>query len=96
MAGAVVQIELEGSHSELRLHAAATARGVADQKLPIVQLRVDPPKIMDNGRPNKGWPKWSDELAAYARAFAKARGVELGLITIDPQNSIAGFRDEQS
>jgi len=97
VAGAVVQIELEGSHSELRLHAAAAARGVASQKLPIVQLRVEPPKIMDNGRPNKAvWQKWSNDLAAYARAFAKARGVELALITIDPQNSIAGFRDEQS
>ena len=95
--GAVVQIELEGSHCEMRLQAAAEVRGVANQKLPIVQLRVEPPKIMNSGVPNKAvWRKWSNDLATYAQAFAKARGVELGLITIDPQNSIAGFRDEQS
>ena len=93
--GAVVQIELEGSYTELRIHAAAQARGCKEQ-LPIVHLRTSPPSIMNNGRPNPQWPAWAKELAQYARAVADYYSVPLALITIDPQNRIAGFHDEDS
>jgi hypothetical protein len=95
MQGVVVQIELEGSHSELRLHAAAAARN-AEGELPIVHLRVEPPSIMISGRANPAWPKWSASLAKYAQEVAAYYGLPLVLITIDPQNRIAGFKDEQS
>jgi len=93
---AVILIELEASNTEARLHAAAAFREVGDTKWPIVQLRAEPPTIMRGGRPNPAWPKWSRELADYARRFAAGRGVPLGAIILDPQNSIAGFQDEQS
>jgi hypothetical protein len=93
--GAVIQIELEGSHTELRIHAAALARGCNGQ-LPIVHLRSSPPNIMNNGRPNPRWFGWSRELAQYARQVADYFGVPLALISIDPQNRIAGFADEDS
>jgi hypothetical protein len=93
--GAVVQIELEGSYTELRIHAAAQARGCKEQ-LPIVHLRSSPPNIMNNGRPNPQWTLWAKELATYARKVASYYGVPPALITIDPQNRIAGFRDEDS
>jgi AAA domain/Bifunctional DNA primase/polymerase, N-terminal len=96
MRGAVVQIELEGSHNELRVYAAAAARGVSGEELPIAHLHVSPPTIMINGRPNPAWPKWSKELAKYAREIAEYYGLPLALIIIDPQNRIAGFKDEQS
>jgi hypothetical protein len=93
---AVILIELEASNTEIRLHAAAAARKVEDTKLPIVQLRAEPPTIMNDRKRNPAWPKWSAALAQYARAFAASRGVPLGAIILDPQNSIAGFQDEQS
>jgi hypothetical protein len=94
--GAVVQIELEGSNSELRVYAAAERREVATDNLPIVHLRVEPPKIMNNGLPNPAWMPWAKKLAQYARDVAADAGMPLALITIDPQNRIAGFKDEQS
>ena len=94
--GAVVQIELEGSQGELRVQAAAAAREVGEQNLPIVHLSVEPPTIMINGRPNPAWRGWSNDLAKYAQDFAAYHEVPLALITIDPQNRIAGFKDEQS
>jgi AAA domain len=94
--GAVVQIELEGSQGELRVQAAAAAREVGGLNLPIVHLSVEPPTIMINGRPNPAWRGWSNDLAKYAQDFAAYHEVPLALITIDPQNRIAGFKDEQS
>jgi hypothetical protein len=96
--GAVVQIELEGTRSPARLHAAAQVRGIKENhRLPIVHLAcAEPPSIMEGKKPNPKWKKFSQELVAYAKAFAGSRGVPLALITIDPQNSIAGFIDEQS
>jgi hypothetical protein len=94
--GAVVQIELEGSNSELRVYAAAERREVAAENLPIVHLKVEPPKIMNNGQPNSAWAPWARKLAQYAREVAADAGMPLALITIDPQNRIAGFKDEQS
>ena len=96
MRGAVVQIELEGSHSELRLHAAANARGVGQGELPIVHLRAAPQTIMNNGKPNPEWPKWSKDLVRYAKEIAEFYELPLALITLDPQNRLAGFKDEQS
>jgi hypothetical protein len=94
--GAVVQVELEGSHMELRVTAAAQARGCDKELLPIVQLRSSPPNIMSNGKPTLQWTTWAKELAIYARRVANYHGVPLALITIDPQNRVAGFRDEDS
>ena len=51
---------------------------------------------MISGRPNPAWPAWSKELAKYARGFAAYHKVPLALLTIDPQNRIAGFKDGQS
>jgi len=93
---AVVQIELEGSNSEVRLNAAATARGLVAKDLPILHIKTNPPNIMNSGRPNPAWNKWSEDFVKFAKEFAAFRGVPLGLITIDPQNSIAGFKDEDS
>jgi AAA domain-containing protein len=93
---AVVQIELEGSNSEVRLSAAAAARGLVAEDLPILHIKTQPPNIMTNGRPNPAWNPWSESFVKFAREFAAFRGVPLGLITIDPQNSIAGFKDEDS
>jgi hypothetical protein len=95
MQGAVVQIELEGSHTELRLKAAASHRNV-DGKLAIVHLRCAPPPIIVSTRPNPAWSKWAKELVDYAHDCAAYFQLPLALITIDPQNRIAGFKDEQS
>jgi AAA domain/Bifunctional DNA primase/polymerase, N-terminal len=94
--GVVVQIELEGSHSELRLQAAADSRGVGKGELPIVHLRSAPQTIMNNGKPNPEWPKWSKDLVRYAKEIAEFYELPLALITLDPQNRLAGFKDEQS
>jgi hypothetical protein len=65
--------------------------------LPIVQLQsCEPPTIIANGKTNPLWTRWAKELAAYAKRVASHHGLPLSLITIDPQNMIAGFRDEQS
>jgi hypothetical protein len=94
--GAVVSIELEGSHNEARMIAAAMARNCQREKLPIIHLKKAPPKILVNRNPNPRFKEYAAALVAYAKAFAAARGVPLVLITIDPQNRIAGYTDEQS
>jgi AAA domain len=94
--GAVVSIELEGSHNEARMIAAAMARNCQREKLPIIHLKKAPPKILVNRNPNPRFKEYAAALVTYARAFAAARGVPLVLITIDPQNRIAGYTDEQS
>jgi hypothetical protein len=96
MKGVVIQIELEGSHSELRLQAAADAREIDRGELPIVYLRSAPHTIMNNGKPNPEWPKWSKDLVRYAKEIAGYYELPLALITLDPQNCLAGFKDEQS
>jgi hypothetical protein len=94
--GAVIQIELEGSNSEARVGAAALARKCAGDALPIIHLKVEPPAIMINGRANPAFSPWTKQLAEYAKKLASYYEVPLALITIDPQNRIAGFKDEQS
>jgi hypothetical protein len=57
--GFVVQIELEGSLSRVRVTAAANHRGVKE-RLPIWQSNKIPPSILVNRRPNPEWKKWVD------------------------------------
>jgi hypothetical protein len=94
--GAVVSIELEGSHNEARMIAAAMARNCQRERLPIIHLKKAPPKILANRNPNPRFKEYAAALVAYAKAFAASRDAPLVLITIDPQNKIAGYTDEQS
>jgi AAA domain len=94
--GVVIQIELEGSNNEARMLAAAKARECQDERLPIVHLKKDPPKILTNGRANPHFREWVRQLAEFALAVAQQFDLPLALITIDPQNKVAGFKDEQS
>jgi hypothetical protein len=93
--GAVLMVELEGSNSEARVTAAAQAADV-DGPLPIALLSQDPPKILLNGALNPKFKAWCNQLADYGKSLARDYDVPLVLITIDPQNRVAGFRDEQS
>jgi hypothetical protein len=94
--GAVVMVELEGSNSEARITAAAEAADVGGTALPIALLTHDPPKMILNGTLNPRFKLWCDQLVAYGRKLAEEHGLPLALITIDPQNRVAGFKDEQS
>ena len=94
--GVVIQIELEGSNNEARMLAAATVRQCQNQRLPIVHLKKEPPKILINARPNPAFREWAEQLAEFALAVAAQFDLPLVLITIDPQGRVAGFRDEQS
>jgi hypothetical protein len=95
--GVVVQVELEGSNSEARLSAAAMIRGCERDALPIVHLTKKPPNIMESSaRANPAFKVWAQLLVSYAKEMAAYYGLPLALITIDPQNKFAGFRDEQS
>jgi hypothetical protein len=94
--GVVIQIELEGSNNEARMLASATARQCENQRLPIVHLKKEPPKILVNARPNPAFREWAQQLAEFASAVAAQFDLPLALITIDPQGKVAGFRDEQS
>jgi hypothetical protein len=94
--GVVIQIELEGSHNEARMFAAACVRQCRDERLPIVHLKKEPPKILINGQPNPRFREWIVQLAEFAKAVAVQFDLPTALITIDPQNKVAGFKDEQS
>jgi hypothetical protein len=94
--GVVIQIELEGSNNEARMLAAAKMRECQNERLPLVHLKKDPPKILVNARANAHFREWLQQLAEFASAVAKQFDLPLALITIDPQNKVAGFRDEQS
>jgi hypothetical protein len=94
--GVVIQIELEGSNNEARMLAAATVRRCQDERLPIVHLKKEPPKILVNAQPNPSFREWIKQLAEFALAVAAQFDLPLALITIDPQTKVAGFRDEQS
>ena len=94
--GVVIQIELEGSNNEARMLAAATVRECQNEKLPIVHLKKEPPKILTNAQPNGAFREWAKQLAEFALEVAKRFDLPLALITIDPQGRVAGFRDEQS
>jgi hypothetical protein len=63
-AGFVVQIELEGSESRVRVKAAAQHRG-APQRLPIWQSNRVPPSILVNKRLN---PEWKNGLTSSSRS----------------------------
>jgi hypothetical protein len=94
--GVVIQIELEGSNNEARMLAAAKVRECQNERLPIVHLKKDPPKILINARANPQFREWLRQLADFALAVARQFDLPLALITIDPQNKVAGFKDEQS
>jgi hypothetical protein len=51
---------------------------------------------MNHGRSNPDWATYSDKLVKLSKDFAEACGVRLAAIFIHPQNSVAGFKDEQS
>jgi hypothetical protein len=93
--GVVLMVELEGSNSEARITAAAEVAGVGGD-LPIALLTQDPPKIIVNGTLNPRFKLWCNQLVGYGQKLAKEYGLPLALITVDPQNKCAGFRDEQS
>ena len=92
--GAVIQVELEGSNSQVRIMAAAHARGVGE-RLPIALLRTEPPQIIVSKRLNPKFVAWCKELARFGKMFARKHGLPLRLISIDPQNRVAGFSNEQ-
>jgi hypothetical protein len=94
--GVVIQIELEGSNNEARMLAAATVRQCQDERLPIIHLKKDPPKILVNAQHNAVFREWTKQLAEFALAVAAQFDLPLALITVDPQGKVAGFRDEQS
>jgi AAA domain len=94
--GVVIQIELEGSNNEARMLAAATVRECQHERLPIIHLKKDPPKILTNAQPNAVFREWTKQLAEFALAVAAHFDLPLALITVDPQGKVAGFRDEQS
>ena len=93
--GAVVMVELEGSNSEARITAAARAAEI-EESLPIALLSHDPPKMIVNGMLNPKFKLWCNQLVAYGKKLAKEHNLPLALITVDPQNKVAGFKDEQS
>ena len=93
--GAVVQVELEGSKNEERITGSIDARGVKE-RLPIRIFSQMPPKIIANGAVNPQFKEWCKGIVIMGRRLAQQHGVPLRLITIDPVNSVAGFKDEQS
>jgi AAA domain len=94
--GVVIQVELEGSNNEARMLAAAKLRECERERLPIVHFKKEPPKIINGAGVSNGWRQWAKQVAEYGKAIAKHYDLPLVLITIDPQNRVAGFKDEQS
>jgi hypothetical protein len=90
-----VQVELEGSKNEERITGSIDARGVKE-RLPIRIFSQMPPKIIANGAVNPQFKNWCKGIVIMGRRLAEQHGVPLKLITIDPVNSVAGFKDEQS
>jgi hypothetical protein len=91
--GLVVQIELEGSLSRVRVTAAARYRGVIAERLPIWQSNKIPPPILVNRRLNPEWKKWVDTFVRVVKRKAKKLGLPLALITMDPAMYFAGVMD---
>jgi AAA domain/Bifunctional DNA primase/polymerase, N-terminal len=71
--GFVVQIELEGSLSRVRVTAAANHRGIKE-RLPIWQSNKIPPPILMNRRPNPEWKKWVEIFVRVVKRKAKNWG----------------------
>ena len=90
--GFVVQIELEGSLSRVRVTAAANHRGVKE-RLPIWQSNKIPPSILVNRRQNPEWEKWVEIFVRVVKRKAKKLGLPLALITMDPAMYFAGVND---
>jgi hypothetical protein len=90
--GFVVQIELEGSLSRVRVTAAANYRGIKE-RLPIWQSNKIPPSILVNKRLNPEWKKWVDVFIPVVKRKAKKLGLPLALITMDPAMYFAGVNE---
>jgi hypothetical protein len=90
--GVVIQVELEGSLSRVRVTAAANHRGIKE-RLPILQFTRTPPSILLNRRPNSEWKKWADNFVRVAKRKAAKLGLPLALITMDPAMYFAGVSD---
>jgi hypothetical protein len=92
-AGFVVQIEFEGSLSEVRIAACKKDGGIV-KRLPIAVLTDLPPTVLLNRKENPAWRAWAADLISLAKDEAKAWGLPLNGITFDPMNKFAGFMDE--
>jgi hypothetical protein len=91
--GLVVQMEFEGSQSDIRVVGVRQALGIA-YPLPILFGTNLPPTVIRNKRPNPDWKGFADELVQMAQAEAKALGLPIFAITLDPSNKFAGFTSE--
>jgi AAA domain/Bifunctional DNA primase/polymerase, N-terminal len=93
----VAVVELEKSSSQLRIYGAAKVRDVpAGEVLPIEHSSSCPHPILAKGELNSKWLKWARDFAEYVRLAAAGWGLRPGLIIVDTQNKVAGFRDEDS
>jgi hypothetical protein len=91
----VAVVELEKSSSHLRIYGAAKVRDVpAGEVLPIEHSGSCPHPILAKGELNSKWLKWASDFAEYVRLAAAEWGLRPGLIIVDTQNKVAGFRDE--
>jgi hypothetical protein len=90
--GLVIQIELEGSASKVRVRAAAKKQG-AEGNLPIVQLTKIPPPILVGSRVNPSWIQWAGALVRLAKKLSDEMGLPLALITMDPLVYFGGMKD---
>ena len=93
--GLVVQVELEGSLSKVRVTAAAGHRGIKE-RLPILHLTKIPPPVLIAKRLNPEWKKWAEVCVRVAKRRAKKLGLPLALITMDPVMYFAGVDDNNS
>jgi hypothetical protein len=95
--GLVVQVELEGSLSKVRVTAAARHRGVGEsERLPILHLTKIPPPVLVNKRLNPEWKKWANTIVPVIKRKAKKLGLPLALITMDPVMYFAGVNENNS
>jgi hypothetical protein len=95
--GLVVQVELEGSLSKVRVTAAARHRGVGEkERLPILHLTKIPPLVLVNKRLNPEWKKWVNTIVPVIKRKAKKLGLPLALITMDPVMYFAGVNENNS
>jgi hypothetical protein len=93
--GLVVQVELEGSLSKVRVTVAAGHRGIKE-RLPILHLTKIPPPVLIAKRLNPEWKKWAEVCVRVAERRAKKLGLPLALITMDPVMYFAGVDDNNS
>jgi hypothetical protein len=93
--GLVVQVELEGSLSKVRVTAAAGHREIKE-RLPILHFTKIPPPVLIGKRLNPEWKKWAESIVRVAKRKAEKLGLPLALITMDPVMYFAGVDDNNS